>query len=493
MILDRSNRWLPLLVVALLTPAVHADGQTAEREAKREAARHEAERETAERDLRRAEREIEQAEAALTAAERAYARGHEMLDRSRYLEAAELFEQALATESSQPDGALYWKAYALYRQAEFRSAFAELRRLRASYPSSRWLKQARSLEAEMSGSEDPDSANGDLQVKLVAIASLMRHDPERAMPYLDKLLDGDHAPELKAQALFLLIQSDRPGAFERLADVALDDSEPELQMHALEHIGMIGGERGLGLLARVYDSSDSVEVRGVALQGLAHAGDRQRVLAAARGESSEELRERAIHFLGSMGEVDELARLYAVEKAARLKMAILDGFAMAGEKSHILRAAREESSEELRRHAIHMLGALGGGDELWTMFERESSEPIKVTILEALAMTGKVERMAQVARGAEATAVREAAIHGLGMAGAERSRELFRSLYADESDRGIKLALIHGMAMSGDAEGLIGIARREKDPGLRTEAVRWLSELDSPEATAFMIEILEQD
>jgi len=224
------------------------------------------------------------------------------------------------------------------------------------------------------------------------------------------------------------------------------------------------------------------------------AGDKQRILAAARGETSEQLREQAIHFLGSMGETGELERLYAGERSDRIKAAILDGFAMAGDKARILRAAREEPSAELRRRAMHMLGALDGGDELWQMFQRESSEEIKVSILEGLAMSGNTDRLTTVVRGSGfSPAIREAAIQGLAMADAESSRELFRSLYAGESDRRLKAALIHGLAMSSDAEGLIGVARREKDQELRTEAVRWIAELDSPEATAYMLEILEQD
>jgi outer membrane protein assembly factor BamD (BamD/ComL family) len=475
----RPTAPLVLLVLAALASAgaPAAAWQSADHEADREAA----------------ERELESAESALAAAERAYELGLHALDRNRYREATEAFQRAIEMQGSRADGAAYWKAYSLYKQSEFQAALAELQELRASHPTSRWLKQARELELEMRGGGDPESANGDADVKLLAIAGLLRRDPDRAMPHIERFLAGDYGSEHKMQALFLLVQTGRPDALDRLEQVATDDSDPELQMEALQHLGMLEPERALPILQRIYDETDAVEVKMMALHGLMVAGDKERILAAARGESSEHLQEQAIHMLGNLGAVDELARLYETESAPSIRAAILDGFMMAGDRERILRAAREESSEELRRHAIHMLGALGGGDELWQMFRSESSIEIKTAILESLAMTGEGERLAEIARSKEAPEIREAAIHGLAMSRAPERTSLFRSLYADETDHRVRMALVHAMAMQQDVDGLIEVARNEKDRELRTEIVSWLSEIDSPKATEFLIEVLDED
>ena len=95
--------------------------------------------------------------------------------------------------------------------------------LKKSYQQSRWAKDAAALEMEVrqqSGvSTNPDAVNDD-ELKLLALRGLMNSDPSKAVPLMEKQLNGSASPAVKAQALFVLAQSGSPQALEVLGKVA---------------------------------------------------------------------------------------------------------------------------------------------------------------------------------------------------------------------------------------------------------------------------------
>ena len=56
----------------------------------------------------------------------------------------------------------------------------------------------------------------------------------------------------------------------------------------------------------------------------------------------------------------------------------------------------------------------------------------------------------------------------------------------------MKRQILQGLFLQGNVQALIDIARSEKDPGLRRDAVGQLSHMDSKLATEFMLEILNK-
>ena len=82
--------------------------------------------------------------------------------------------------------------------------------MQKSYPSSRWLDDAKALQVEVHQQRgtpvSPESAT-DEDLKLLALNSLMNTDPERSIPMLEKLLKSSNSPKLKERALFVLAQN----------------------------------------------------------------------------------------------------------------------------------------------------------------------------------------------------------------------------------------------------------------------------------------------
>ena len=59
-------------------------------------------------------------------------------------------------------------------------------------------------------------------------------------------------------------------------------------------------------------------------------------------------------------------------------------------------------------------------------------------------------------------------------------------------DPDVRRQVMHALFVQGNVHALIEIARSEKDPALRKEAVSQLSHMGSKEATDFLIELLNR-
>jgi len=77
------------------------------------------------------------------------------------------------------------------------------------------------------------------------------------------------------------------------------------------------------------------------------------------------------------------------------------------------------------------------------------------------------------------------------LAGAERAVR-WAARHASEPDVEARRAVIQALFVQGNVDALVDIARKEKDPQLRKDAVAQLSHMNSKAATDFMLEILNK-
>jgi hypothetical protein len=172
-------------------------------------------------------------------------------------------------------------------------ALAALAELRKAYPMSRWLQDAAALEMEIKQSSGqgvtPESLS-DEELKLLALNSVMRSDPERAIPAVESLLKQAHSPAMKRNALYVLAQSDSLKAQELMERVArggmnadlmnadlmnADLRAPDLQALAVRYLAQQKRTQGnLGqALFEIYNSTGDAGVKREALNGLAAIRD----------------------------------------------------------------------------------------------------------------------------------------------------------------------------------------------------------------------------
>src|SRR6266404_5035439 len=227
----------------------------------KEQERRDREQEARDREQERRDREEEardRAQERLDRLQELYDDGSEDLDENRYDQAESKFKQLADMNGPQTDAALYWKAYSQNRMGKRDSALATIADLKKRFPQSRWQKDAGALEIEVrqtTGNPAHPENQSDDELKMLAIQGLMNSDPERAMPLLEKVLNGSASPREKSKALFVMAQSGSPQSREILGRIARGQSNPELQRKAVEYLGIFGGAESRKTLAEVYASS----------------------------------------------------------------------------------------------------------------------------------------------------------------------------------------------------------------------------------------------
>jgi HEAT repeat protein len=414
------------------------DSQSAaEEEQDSSADKREREQEKREREQEKREQEQEQREQQQERLEEMYERGREALDEDRYEQARNEFAHLAKEKGAQVDAALYWQAYADQRLGRKQEALAAIADLKQRFPKSRWQKDASALEIEVrqgSGQPAHPEAQGDEELRMLAIQSLMNSNPERAMPLLEKVLNGSATPKEKSKALFVLAQSGSAQGREVIGRIARGDSNPELQRKAVEYLGIFGGPEARKIMADIYASSGDESVKRQILRSYMIAGDTEHLFTAAKSEKSEALRAEAIRQLGLVHGEAELEQLYKTETSPQIRRELMQAFFLAGDSNRLLTAAREEKDPEVRRTAVRNLGLIGS----------------------------------------------------------KEAGQALQQLYAKETDRGIREEVLNAFFLQGNATALVAVARTEKDQGLRKVAVQKLSLMDSKEASDYMMELLQK-
>jgi tetratricopeptide (TPR) repeat protein len=370
--------------------------------------------------------------------DRAYERGQRALDGRRWDEALDDFTQAAGSGGSRVDGALYWKAYALAKLGRRDDAVAALAELRKSYPSSRWLEDAKALELEVkqaSGQKPSPEAESDEDLKLMALNGLVQSDPERALPLLENLFKTSSSPKLKERALFVLAQSNSPRGKQLLEQVARGGAgNPDLQLKAISYLSASSKRTdNRQLLWEIYSASNDSQVKG----------------------------------------------------------AVLNGLMVSRDKDHLLQIAKTEKDAQIRMEAISMLGASGAQVELWQIYQAETSADLKQRILHSLISSGASDRVLEVAKTEKDAKLRRTAIQALGSMNTTKTGDALVSMYGSETDPAMKKSIIDGLYSQRNAKALVDLARKESDPSTKREIVSRLSHMKSKESTDYLMEILK--
>src|SRR6202022_2017118 len=166
-----------------------------------------------------------------------YERGSDALDEGRWERALEAFTEAARLSGDRTEGSLYWKAYAETKLGRRNEAVATIAELKRRFSKGRWTNDAAALEVEAAGRNARPESESDDELKLIAINSLVNSDPERALPLLQKILQGPQTPKMKERALFVLAQSGSAQARQMVAEIARGKSNPGLREKAIKYLG----------------------------------------------------------------------------------------------------------------------------------------------------------------------------------------------------------------------------------------------------------------
>jgi HEAT repeat protein len=365
-----------------------------------------------------------------------YQNGTRALDNRRWDEAIQLFQRVVELGGARVDGATYWIAWAQNKQGNGAAALDSLTRLRQTYPSSRWVAEARALEVEIrqaAGQPLRPEAVLDDELKLMALNNLVRADEQRAVPMLDKILKGTGSPRLKERALFVLAQNGSTQARQMVTDIAKGAGNPDLQAKAVSYLAVFGGADTKQTMVEIYKSSNSVDVKRNIIRALGPSRDRER----------------------------------------------------------LLEIARTEQAPELRAEAVRQLGAMGAQEELFQLYQHDASADVRRRIVQSMFAGNNPDRLIQLLKVETDGGLRRSIIQNLGQMGSAQGTEALLSLYRTEKDDNVRVAIIDAFSNSRNVKLLIDLAKNETNPGLKRRIVEQLSNAKSSEATDYFLEILK--
>lgn len=369
----------------------------------------------------------------------AYESGLSLMSRRDYEKAIVRFDQVVAAKGTRADGALYHKAYALYRLGRSSDATNALADLRKSHPQSRYLKDASALETALRASNGQPmrpEASDDEEIKLLAINALVHTDPERALPLLESVLNGGaNSLQLKTRALFVLAQSSQPRAKEILMGLAKGGGNPDLQRSAINYLATRG---------------------------------RTRVTSA------------------------ELKEIYDSTNDADIKRAVISAWGTLGEMNHLAAVVQGSADLALRTTALNRMNDPAAADTLWAIYQKEADKDLRMNILSKLGSLGSADRLMDVVRSEKDAEVRRRAIRSLGNMRADKSGAMLSELYGRETEADNKKAIITALSGQQNGEALVALARKESDLSMKREIVQRLSGMTRNKAAQdYMLEILK--
>lgn len=372
-----------------------------------------------------------------------YHNGLSHLNRRSYEQAIARFDRAIAQKGTHIDGALYWKAFAQYKLGRIDEALATLAELRRAHAKSRYLADAKVLEAEargMSGrtlTAEQIANMDDDEIKLLAIDGIRRSNPEGAIPLLQGLLSAASSLPVKRRTLYVLALSDQPRAREILLNYAKGAGNPELQMEAIRYVAASREHPSASSdLRQIYESSDDPAVRLAVISAYRSAGDK--------------------------------SGLFAIASATAEPVAV-------------------------RRQAVSGLAGIATPQDLWALYQKEPDKELRAAIVSAFGSMGAIEQLNQVIRTEKDPEVRQRAIRVLGSRKSADTGQALVDLYGRETDTATRRSVISALAQQNNAEGLIAIARKEGSLELKREIVGRLSSMASKSKVAadYLLEIIK--
>ena len=231
-------------------------------------------------------------------ADSVYREARSLLNRGEWRRAATLFGQVANRQpaSAYAADALYWQAFALYRiggVTELRESLAALDARKSRFPRAGNGDEAESLATRVSGALAARGDSGaqarlreratataagcdseELSVRASALSTLMRNDPDAAMPIVMKVLDrrDECSVSLRKNAVMMIGSKGTPATKAKLVEVAKGDPNASVRSDAVGYLGRSSGDDVVTALEGVVRSDNTLSVQRAAVRALGQHG-----------------------------------------------------------------------------------------------------------------------------------------------------------------------------------------------------------------------------
>lgn len=277
------------------------------------------------------------------------------------------------------------------------------------------------------------------------------------------------------------------------------ESDEELKLMAINGLMQSDPERAIPLLEGQLKGSASPKVKRNTLFVLAQSNSPKAqalVEQIARGGANPDLQLKAISYMDQRRKPNNnaqvLSEIYASTNDLAIKRAILQAYAGMRDKDRLVQAVKGEKTPELREFAIGHLAGNNGTPELWQLYQTETTTEGKLLILRYMYNNSSADKLLEVVRNEKDPKVRSEAVRVLASQKSGVDSSAMVQLYSTETDPQIKQSLVDGLSSQRNAKALVDIARAEKDTKLKLRIVERLSNMKSKEAQDYLEELLKK-
>jgi HEAT repeat protein len=277
-----------------------------------------------------------------------------------------------------------------------------------------------------------------------------------------------------------------------------DLSDEETKIFAINALMNSDPEKAVPLLDKIIHGNYSPKLKEKALFVLSQSNSEkadQILLSIAKANNDPDLQKRAIRNLGmnsSSRNRAALKEIYNGSSDPQVKKAVFQGWLMSGDKEGVLAVVKQEKSPELRREAIRYLGMMGGRSELRQIYKEAGDADTKEAVLTGMMMCGDAEGLAAIANTEKDPNVLDKAINTLGLVGGPESLTTLTNIYNSHTEIETKKRVINALFLHGAGKEMVVLARKETNPELRRALIQKMSLMSSPEITEYMMEILNK-
>jgi hypothetical protein len=161
----------------------------------------------------------------------------------------------------------------------------------------------------------------------------------------------------------------------------------------------------------------------------------------------------------------------------------------------LVNTAKAATNPDLKIAAIRYLGRVSDTESQQTLdeiYRATNDGDVKRAALRALSEARATDRLGTIARSEKDADLRIAAVRYIGMSNTPQAPEILRSLYTADSTLETRRAVLDALSRHrGGAPALVALARAEKNEDLKRDIVRRLSNMRSPEAREYLLELLK--
>lgn len=212
-----------------------------------------------------------------------------------------------------------------------------------------------------------------------------------------------------------------------------EQADEELKLMAIQGLMNADPQRSLPLLEQMLNSQKSLRLKKQALFVLSQSRDpkaQELISKIAKGNANPDLQKMAIHNLGIGGKKNAgiLEEVYRGATDEGVKKQILNSYMIMGEKDRLFQLAKAEANESLRSSAVHWLGVSGGKDQLVELYKTETKPEVKKQILNGLFIGGGAKELIEVARAEKSVELKKSAVRYLSMMNSKEATEYMAEL-----------------------------------------------------------------